>query len=341
MATKKRKKGKPEEKFESSFDGEDAVIPYPENIDIWRKEDTSSRGILLFATGHPYYGQAALRLAASIRHVDPEMKVSLVADSAAQIREIDANRHLFDRIIPTNNAFLYQEGKRVDIRQKVFANEISPYYHTLMLDVDMIWLPRKKPSTFFDEMEKKDIDFTIQNTGFADLSLPEVDDQVYFYWAKISECKKAYEFTEGKFYQMTGEWIYFKKTDRVIDWFRTVQDVYDNCKVKSIAEFANQTCTDELAYSIASVITGLYPHKDKWLPIYWPYRNDAFQMRMGNDYLTFADEFFALSVGGNQLPGNYKRQYELLAEAYFSKLKISAKYKLTDKKRVIPERSKQ
>lgn len=341
MATKKRRQEKPEKKFESSFDGEDAVVPYPENIDIWKKEDTTSRGILLFATGHPYYGQAALRLAASIRHVDPEMKVSLVADSAAQIREIDNNRHLFDQIIPTNNAFLYQEGKRVDIRQKVFANEISPYYHTLMLDVDMIWLPRKKPSTFFDEMEKKDIDFTIQNTGFADLSLPEVDDQVYFYWAKISECKKAYEFTEGKFYQMTGEWIYFKKTDRVIDWFRTVQEVYDNCKVTSIAEFANQKCTDELAYSIASVMTGLYPHKDNWLPVFWPYRNDAFQSRIGNDYLTFADEFFALSVGGNQLPGNYKRQYELLAEAYFSKLKISAKYKLTDKKRVIPERSKQ
>ena len=337
MAKDKKKK----QTQDSSFNSEGVVEVVSENITDWQKPDKESFGVLLFATGHPYYGEAALRLAASIKYVDPDVKISLVTDAKAQIREIDANRDLFDRILYPNNAYLYQKGKRVDIRQKVFANEISPYYHTLMLDVDMIWLPRKKPTDFHKQMQKEKVDFTIQNTGFADLSKDNVDDQVYFYWAKISDCKKSYAFTGGKFYQMTGEWVYFTKTEAVNQWFTTVQDVYDNCKVQSIAEFANQSCTDELAYSIASVVTGLYPHKDKWLPVYWPYRNDSFQMRMGNDYITFADEFFAMSVGGNLLPENYKRQYELLAEAYFSKLKISGNPKLTDKKRVIPERAKQ
>jgi len=326
-------------KKQSSFSDEGVVeITTPDEVNIWEKPDTSSRGILLFATGNPYYGEAALRLAASLKYVDPTMKITLVSDSFAQIRAIDENKHLFESIISPNNAYLYQGGKRVDIRCKVFANEISPYYETLMLDVDLIWLPKKTPTEFFNSMNDKD--FFIQNTGYADLSKDDVDSQVDFYWAKISDAKKAYSFTEGKFYQMTGEFVYFKKTDRVKEWFRTVQDVYDNCKVTSIAEFANQQCTDELAYSIASVITGLYPSKDKYLPVYWPYRSKSFEFRMGNDYMSFADEFYALSVGGNLLPNNYKEQYELLAKGYYSKLKISAPTRLTDKKRAIPERRK-
>lgn len=66
-------------KKQSSFSDEGVVeITTPDEVNIWEKPDTSSRGILLFATGNPYYGEAALRLAASLKYVDPTMKITLV-----------------------------------------------------------------------------------------------------------------------------------------------------------------------------------------------------------------------------------------------------------------------
>ncbi len=337
MAKRKRKQGPKKDGHApyDSFKGEKAIDPFPEVINLYEKKPYT-RGVLLFATGHAYYGECAVRLAASLKANDPDLLISVVTDAPAQIKSIDLHRELFDRLIAPDNAYLYQGAKRVDIRQKIFAYDISPYDETLMLDVDMLWLPKKKPSALFEEL--KDLDFTIQNTGYADLSKDNVDDQVYYYWAPISACKAAYGFKEGKFYQMTGELVYFKKTERVRQWFDVVREIYDNCKVTSIAEFANQKTTDELAYSIASVITGLYPHKDNWLPVYWPFRNDYLMRTIGTSYIDLAKTYYAMSVGGNELPGNYKEQYELLARGYHCKMKITLPAALRDKKKSIPER---
>ncbi len=292
-----------------------------------------SKGILIFATGHILYGHCAVRLAASLKANEPALSITLVADGNAKIFAEKCG--LFDAIIEPKKKQITYKGKRVDIRAKIFADQLSPYDETLMLDADMLWLPGKSPNDIFEQLAN--IDFSVQNTGFADLSKDDVDNQIHYYWAKVSYVKSAYGFETGKFYQMTGEFLYFKKTDAVLEWFKQVRLIYDNCKVEAVM-FANQTCTDELAYSIASVITGLYPHKDNWLPVYWPYRNKQTLKLCGVDALNLRDKYYAISAGGNQLPGNYSEQYEMLAKGYICKMKIDAPYKLERKKYALKER---
>ena len=325
-------------KIVSSFNEEKMVEVKPEPAIIWEKPDTTSRGVLLFATGNPYYGDCALRLAAALKVNEPGIKITLVADAPAMLGNLNRYVNLFDKVITPRSNMLYQNGQRMDIRAKIYADELSPYYETLMLDVDMMWLSGKRPSDFFKEIEK-DADICIQNTGFADLSKDDVDSQLYYYWAKISEVKTDYGFTEGKFFQYTGEWVYFKKTDKAKAWFEAVREVYDSCKVKNIIGFANQTCNDELAYSIASVITGTYSNRANWLPVYWPGRSNELARMIGR-FSDINKQFFSFSMGGNTTSAAMKEEYSRLAKAYFSKLKIVADTTYRDKKSVLPERRK-
>lgn len=270
----------------------------------------SDKGVLLLAMGHENYFKMAVNLAASLKYNDPDIQIALVHDGTGYI---PANLFQASIMVPTGNPIAY----------KTKLYELSPFQQTLYLDVDMIWLPGRNPEDLFASLQG--IDFTIMNTGSGE----------YCIWAEAEDIRGAAGNSTDPIYMFYSELIYFEKTVRAEEYFLQVQDVYNNATITN-RKFAGGMA-DELAYIIAALKTGTKPHQDKWCPVYWFYRNkkDAHLQpyQLQNNY-------YAYSIGGNQLPGYAKSHYNNLARLYAKHAGIALPYLAQDKRYFLSNRTK-
>lgn len=280
------------------------------------KKSIKTRGILLIGLGHENYSHMAEVLAASIKVNDPDISITVVSNANL------INPELFNQII-VSDPKLYNGDKKEFIKAKLHIFELTPYDETIFLDVDQIILPGKKLSTVFDEM--KDIDFTMSNTGKSTMSI----------WADIKEVNKIYG--PGEFWNFHSEFIYFKKTPAVKTYFETAIKIYNSNKIKSAHKFAGGSMADELAFQCASIVTGLYPHIENWLPNFWFDRNHKEIFKYPYQ---LAEKYTAYSIGGNTLPEIVRTNYNNLAKHYFAILKLQNPYQAIAKNRFLPERQR-
>ncbi len=275
------------------------------------------KGILMIALGHEYYYRMATVLAASIRAND-DLPICLVTD-----RTVPANHLLlFDIIKSPSKKSITQKGATEYIKSKLFMYNFSPFEETLFLDVDQVVLVGKKLTDIFEEM--KDISFTFSNTGIAGRSE----------WADIEEVKSIYG--DKPFWNFHSELVYFKKSEEVKAYFNEAIKVYEQAAIPSAKRFSGATMADELAFQVAAMITGIYPHKENWTPNFW-FKRDEKNNRKRPFELT---DYYTYSIGGNALPPAIKNNYNILASHYFAKLGLSGPYQVADKRNYLPERKK-
>jgi len=105
------------------------------------------RGIMLVATGHPYYGNMAYNLAISIKSVE-DISIAVVFTGASLSHLSASQVAIFDHKIEAPDDY------RTGFGVKLHLDQLTPYDQTLCLDVDMLWLSRK-PSDLFDELNGK------------------------------------------------------------------------------------------------------------------------------------------------------------------------------------------
>lgn len=280
------------------------------------------RGILIIALGHAYYGQMALNLAMSLRYTS-KLPIALACNASA-ITHIQKNLNFFDEIIDIPEKLYTRKGVYKEfIKAKTQIYKLSPYTETLYLDADTIWLPKKPVDNIFEEL--KEVDLAIQCRGVTTID----GSQQKGFWCDLNDYKKAYGV--DKFYNLSSEFIYFKRTKEIEKFFSDSVKIYDNIKINHTV-FSGGV-PDELVFNISMVQNNIKPFRDFYTPIYWEQaeRKNLPAQRMHQDY-------YAYSVGGKLSSSIEKRFYDNLSQFYGTHFGVHY-FKLKDKMKYLPERA--
>ncbi len=267
-----------------------------------------TRGVIIMAAGHAQYGQMALTLAMGIKHCDPQdllnsnsIKVCLAYHGGAT-GMIQHYMNIFDDTIEIPQEYVTRNGFESLLKAKCYLYELSPYDETIYIDADVIWSPKKKISALFEEL--KDLDFTVGTRNRISLK----DNPRGFQWADGRDIIKKYGF-DGDSYNLSSEFMYFKKTKKIQAFFKAAQSAFEDPGV-DYKRFAAGV-PDELAFQIAMMQTGIKPHKDQFLPFYWePY------MKMKLQPKDLYDAHWGYSIGGSMLSDLQKGIYNALSQYY-------------------------
>ncbi|MCC6584519.1 MAG: hypothetical protein IT271_12515 [Chitinophagales bacterium] len=268
------------------------------------------KGILLIALGHPIYLKMAENLAVTLIASNPDVKIALVVEEGVSVKL----SRLFSKIIVAPKKCYTTAGKTEYIKAKTCIYDLTPFDKTIFLDVDMAWM--KKPvNDLFDSLEA--IPWTISNSGIATDSV----------WCNIENAKAAYG--DQPFWNYSSEFIYFQKSKETKKYFETVKAVFENPKI-DCTRFANSTMADELAFQLASMQTGQYPHVENFYPTFWYSREKTKSDKKKPVYKLY-DIYAAYSIGGNMVPSVISENYMILVEAAYCKLKIPFLFKFKNK----------
>ena len=257
-----------------------------------------SRGILLIATSHPYYGRQAVNLAMTIKAVEPDIPIALIADMRGVAHLNDAERNLFSVV---KQPLRKGAGLLGANAMRMMLPALSPFQETLALDVDMLWLGRKKPSELFALLDGRD--FTIVNEGFIDLdSGADHTTGRYLHWADPEALREAYDL-KGRLYQVRGEFILFRKSKEVGLMYKSARNIQRNPGVAT--KLLGGSVTDEFALNLALNSGGIEPHESQWQPTYWPNIHGNIMPPVH----TLHDSYYAVSFGGNYASPGARRAY--------------------------------
>lgn len=280
------------------------------------------KGVLLIAIGNPSYAEMAKTLAISLKIADPSVKIAL----AHNFENLNPG-NWFDNLIDVPEEAYNTNGRKEYIKVKTWMYELSPWTETIFLDVDMIWLFKKPISELFTKLAG--LPFTIANTGKAGRSV----------WCDLEEAQEKYPGVE--FWNYHSEFVYFEKCEKAQEYFDTVKDIYLNHGLKKTTNFGGASCADELAFQLASMKTGMYPHQETWNPTYWWNRD---KKTMHIPPFKLSEEYYSYSIGGNKLPQTIKQNYSLVANYHYhhwnrnNPKKREFPYKPKDKRLFIADR---
>ncbi len=292
-----------------------------------------TKGIVLLALGHKMYGNYAANLASSLRFNYRDIPIHLAyAGNAIDEISKDARMKLFSSVAEIPQEYYTTKGKPTFIKAKNYLYQLSPFDCTLFLDVDIIMTPRNDKNThdgiglFFDEMESKNIDFTMANRDFLEMAEAE-NNQKYSIWANVHEVAQAYKIKEGRYYSCHSEFIYFTKCKANEKFFKLAEEISENIKVKH-ADFGGGI-PDELPFAIAMAKLKHYPHATPFIKIYW---HNAERSGLIDNLSKLYNQFLGISWGGNATDKSTIRAYNLLSEFYAKKHYIPYQHLIEKKK---------
>lgn len=270
-------------------------------------------GILIVATGHPHYVNLAINLAASIKYNAPQLRTCIVHDGG-YASLTGPRKTLFDDeiYVSSNEAF----------KIKTQLYRISPYDRTLYLDADTIILPNVNLVGFIHQLKG----FNIINTGRG---------KDYCIWADPEAIRGLTGNNTNPLHQYFSEMIFFEKNDKMENFFKEVEYAYSNTDIqyKTIAD----QMPDELAYTIASIRTGVMPDIIDWCPLFWHFRN---RKDSSMQSYQLSKKYIGYSIGGNVIPEYVKASYNNYVSFYEHKLGIKGLTKAIDKRLIFRNRIK-
>lgn len=280
-----------------------------------------NRGVCIITAGSPYYGGWALNLAMGIKFVEPETNITLLNYGLGK-NHIIAQLNIFDNVVEIPDEMVTSKGQKSMIRSKLCLHELSPYNETIFIDADVIWFPNKKISNLFDEL--KDIDFTIGSRNKTD-----IDDKTRLIWSNSKDLRQFGDTC----YNLSSEFIYFKKTDKNAKFFELCKSIYDSPPIK-FTRFAGDV-PDELAIQLAMMMTDIKPHKDRFLPFYW----EHFEKKMKKVPEIYATDYYGYSIGGAAVNSHQKSIYDNLVRFYSSKFGLTNSFLSKNKKDLFKNRT--
>jgi len=261
----------------------------------------NKKGICIIACGNPYYGAWSLNLAMGLRYTQPDCNITLLWQGNAK-QYIEQYIFTFNKVIEIPKECTLSNGFESLLRAKVCLYDLSPYDETIFFDADTIWFPFKPVSKLFEELSNAE--FSIGCRSKNDLA--NTDPRLV--WCSKEELVKHYG--ECNIFNLSSEFIYFKKTETIKLFFDEVKKCFDNPLVE-YRRFSG-TVPDELAFQIAMIKTGVEPHKVPFLPFYW----EPFERK--NKVLSdlYKTDYYGYSIGGSTLQPLQKDTYDTLAKVY-------------------------
>lgn len=274
------------------------------------------KGIVIIATGHPYFGRMAYNLSLSIQACE-ETNIAIIHDATALSHLTEDQRQVFthDIVLP--------EDYRTGVQAKLHLDQLTPFGATLYLDADMVWIGQRKPSELFAELAGHS--FTAITEGDSDNP-----NNKYYFWADPEEIKRVYKL--DKVYQWRSEVMYFEKGTKV---FKEARKLKPGNTLKSVRLFGH-ALPDELFINIATALEKVEPHAYRWTPAYW--------MRMHGEQLPkpadLANGYYLLSAGSNYASPNMKKSYDTYMRYAANKKGTAHLFPLKSKKEWLRERQK-
>lgn len=276
------------------------------------------KGIIIVATGHPAYGRMAYNLAVSIKAVENFPVAVLYAGNS--LRHLsEQQKAYFDHMIEMGEEV--QDGTC----SKLWAYKYTPFDCSLLLDADMLWLPKQKPSDLFKSLEG--VTFTGITEGSEDNP-----NAKYYFWADVAEIKAVYK-PEGKLYQWRSEVLYFTRDADSI--FEEAIEIVNNPRLETIKLFAHRP-PDELGINIATAKRSIVPHIMKWQPSFWHLLNN----NQIPDYASLYMKYWLISFGSNMVTGTLKKIYDKIMKAACYKLGLQHVFQIESKRNFLTERNK-
>jgi hypothetical protein len=248
------------------------------------------RGIVTIAMKHPLYGKYAYNLALSIKSADMNQQVAVIADEEGLRHLHPGQRMIFDYII--------EPKSEKPLVNKFHICELSPFQETLFVDADMIFSPMAKFEEFWNSMST--IDWTMANRGKDDL-VKGISE-----WTTKEDIAEAYGEVE-QWYDLSSEWIYFKKNDLSYSIFANAEMYYEDNKLK-VRQFAGDR-PDEPYFNLSLISVNHKPHQAPYQPTYWQPAMKGFPGVMG-----IKKGWMAFSVGGKSIPQQQMQVYDELAK---------------------------
>jgi len=272
------------------------------------------------ALKHPLYGRYAYNLALSIKSADMRTQVAVVADEEGLRHLHPGQRMIFDYIIPP--------AVEKPLVNKFHLINLSPFEETLFVDADMIFSPLANFEEFWKSM--KDVQWTMANRGKDDL-VKGISE-----WTTKEDIYEAYgrsPIYNWEWYDLSSEWIYFKKNDLSYTIFAKAEKYYDDNYLK-VRPFAGDR-PDEPYFNLALMNTPHEPHQAPYQPTYWQPAMKGFP-----GIMAIKKGWMAFSVGGKLIPQQQQQVYdELLKNASFRmnmpSMKIAQKMNQLSERKVI------
>lgn len=283
-----------------------------------------SKGVVILAVGHAYYGKMAVALASTIKVCSPAIPITILCSPGAIEYLNNDECSLFDKIIIPKESYVIQGDVRY-LRPKLLLYDLSPYTETLYIDADISWFNQPIEGIF---NLCKDTDFCIKNYGFTNIKDTLEDKSA---WASASDIRLVYKLKDELNYSISSEIIYFKKTKQTKKLFATALSIFDNPKV-SFRLFAGYMA-DELALSISMMVNKIYPSIVDWQPIYWRQSN-----KEQCSYPILRDKFYGLSMGGVRATKQEIEIYNMLINKAYYTLSISHPHSWINKSQFILDR---
>lgn len=296
-----------------------------------------TRGIVLLALGHAFYGRMAHNLAVSLKNSSKNIPITLLHDGGSLGHLTQEKRDVFDKLKLIPSERYSCKGKFAPTKAKLSVYELSPYDQTIFLDVDMIWCKNQSVNALFDELA--DTSFAMSNEGFIDASGENKSNPKYTFWAEADQILMTWldepGFASGRLYQLRSEFMYFQKNDANKEFFKLAKKIYENPRL-DIKVFGGGL-PDEYALNVAACILHHYPVQDNYSPIYWHFVHGRLDSQKRSDILS---KYYAVSIGGYRIPEEIKSFYNGLVDYHFMASGISGGWKARDKKAFLSERVK-
>lgn len=275
-------------------------------------------GVIIFALGHPYYGRYAYNLAITIKAVE-NIPIAIVHDDTSLGHLSEDQTGIFDHRILSD--------LKPGCASKLHAYELSPFERTLLLDADMAWLPKRKPSDLFDQLNG------IEFTGITEGSTTNPSGH-YFFWAEVQDIRDTYNI-DGVIHQWRTEVLYFERSEKCAAMFSGAIEIYKDHKLSKVKTFA-EGVPDELAINISAAVHDVHPHVPNWSPSYWAQLHSNELPELNQLYTNY----YTLSIGGNHTSENVKRVYNNIVKAQGMKLGLGFSFSAQSKHQFLPERRK-
>ena len=162
------------------------------------KAKETTQGVILCAVGHHYWGKLAENLAMSLKSSCPELKITLAKAGNVNIEM----RNLFHKVVNIPENYYHIGEKQEMLMIKAYLDKLSPYDRTIYLDCDTLWLPQRSIDGLFKELKGNLI--TMQNRSFQSIENPTKGFGV---WAETQDVIDAYKFKQGKYYNLSTEFM--------------------------------------------------------------------------------------------------------------------------------------
>lgn len=273
-------------------------------------------GIIIFSVGHSYYGRFAYNCLVTIKAMEPDIPVAVLHNGMALSHLSAEQLDLFDYIIAIDPAI------KANTMCKLHAPKYTPFEKTLLFDADTLWLPKRKPSDLFAEVD---------GLHFASITEGKETEpnKAYFFWADTGEIRQKYK-CKSEIHQWRSEVMYFDAEGAEV--LNRALEICETHDLKSISNFAH-ACPDELGINIATAEMGIVPHQYKWQPSYWPNMSGGV-VKWGDQLY---DNHYLISFGSNTASGTLKKVYGQLTQVAFQKIGKQNVFPLIEKKSFLPQ----